>query len=98
MKTLNKVKISIWINALKCYCDWYFIFNQSSRIILKSITIIAGIIITATGIIDFIYYLNGWLRYLFYEEYVIKWFFEMYLRNICFNPYTTYDNIFLIYL
>ena len=51
--------MSIWINALSAM-RLVFIFNQSSRI-FEVITVIAGIIITATGIIDLIYYLNGWL-------------------------------------
>ena len=96
MKTLNKVKTSIWINALSAIIiGILFLINPQES--FQMITIIAGIIITATGILDFIYYLNGWLRYLFYEEYIIKWFSKMFVRNLCVNTYTTYDNFLLLY-
>lgn len=55
MKILNKVKISIWINALSAIAiGILFLINPQES--FKVITIIAGVIITATGIIDFIYY------------------------------------------
>ena len=96
MKTLNKVKTSIWINALSAIIiGILFLINPQES--FQMITIIAGIIITATGILDFIYYFNGWLRYLFYEEYIIKWFSKMFVRNLCVNTYTTYDNFLLLY-
>ena len=96
MKTLNKVKTSIWINALSAIIiGILFLINPQES--FQMITIIAGIIITSTGILDFIYYLNGWLRYLFYEEYIIKWFSKMFVRNFCVNTYTTYDNFLLLY-
>ena len=57
MKTLNKVKMSIWINALSAIAiGILFLINPQES--FEVVTIIAGIIITATGIIDFIYYLN----------------------------------------
>ena len=60
MKTLNKVKTSIWINALSAIIiGILFLINPQES--FQMITIIAGIIITATGILDFIYYFNGWL-------------------------------------
>lgn len=97
MKTLNKVKMSIWINALSAIAiGILFLINPQES--FEVVTIIAGIIITATGIIDFIYYLNSWLDIYFMKNTLLSGFFEMYLRNLCFNPYTTYDNIFLIYL
>ena len=56
MKTLNKVKMSIWINALSAIAiGILFLINPQES--FEVITIIAGIIITATGIIDLIYYL-----------------------------------------
>ena len=59
MKTLNKVKMSIWINALSAIAiGILFLINPQES--FEVVTIIAGIIITATGIIDFIYYLNGY--------------------------------------
>ena len=55
MKTLNKVKTSIWINALSAIIiGILFLINPQES--FQMITIIAGIIITATGILDFIYY------------------------------------------
>ena len=58
MKTLNKVKMSIWINALSAIAiGILFLINPQES--FEVITVIAGIIITATGIIDFIYYLNA---------------------------------------
>ena len=55
MKILNKVKISIWINALSAIAiGILFLINPQES--FEVITIIAGVIITATGIIDFIYY------------------------------------------
>ena len=57
MKTLNKVKTSIWINALSAIIiGILFLINPQES--FQMITIIAGIIITATGILDFIYYFN----------------------------------------
>ena len=54
MKTLNKVKTSIWINALSAIIiGILFLINPQES--FQMITIIAGIIITATGILDFIY-------------------------------------------
>ena len=94
MKTLNKVKTSIWINALSAIIiGILFLINPQES--FQMITIIAGIIITATGILDFIYYFNGWLD--IYEEYIIKWFSKMFVRNLCVNTYTTYDNFLLLY-
>ena len=88
MKTLNKVKTSIWINALSAIIiGILFLINPQES--FQMITIIAGIIITATGILDFIYYFN--------EEYIIKWFSKMFVRNLCVNTYTTYDNFLLLY-
>ena len=53
MKTLNKVKISIWINALSAIViGILFLINPQES--FQIITILAGII-TFTGIIDFIY-------------------------------------------
>ena len=53
MKTLNKVKTSIWINALSAIIiGILFLINPQES--FQMITIIAGIIITATGILDFI--------------------------------------------
>ena len=61
MKTLNKVKMSIWINALSAIAiGILFLINPQES--FEVVTIIAGIIITATGIIDFIYYLSGFLK------------------------------------
>ena len=55
MKTLNKVKISIWINALSAIViGILFLINPQES--FQIITILAGIIITFTGIVDFIYY------------------------------------------
>ena len=83
MKTLNKVKTSIWINALSAIIiGILFLINPQES--FQMITIIAGIIITATGILDFIYYLNGWLDIYF-------------MKNLCVNTYTTYDNFLLLY-
>ena len=51
MKTLNKVKMSIWINALSAIAiGILFLINPQES--FEVVTIIAGIIITATGIID----------------------------------------------
>ena len=58
MKTLNKVKISIWINALSAIViGILFLINPQES--FQIITILAGIIITFTGIINFIYYFNS---------------------------------------
>ena len=60
MKTLNKVKISIWINALSAIViGILFLINPQES--FQIITILAGIIITFTGIVDFIYYMKNTL-------------------------------------
>lgn len=67
MKTLNKVKISIWINALSAIViGILFLINPQES--FQIITILAGIIITFTGIIDFIYYFSGWLDIYFMKN------------------------------
>lgn len=66
MKTLNKVKISIWINALSAIViGILFLINPQES--FQIITILAGII-TFTGIIDFIYYFSGWLDIYFMKN------------------------------
>ena len=67
MKTLNKVKISIWINALSTIViGILFLINPQES--FQIITILAGIIITFTGIVDFIYYFSGWLDIYFMKN------------------------------
>ena len=67
MKTLNKVKISIWINALSAIViGILFLINPQES--FQIITILAGIIITFTGIVDFIYYFSGWLDIYFMKN------------------------------
>ena len=67
MKTLNKVKMSIWINALSAIViGILFLINPQES--FQIITILAGIIITFTGIIDFIYYFSGWLDIYFMKN------------------------------
>lgn len=67
MKTLNKVKISIWINALSAIViGILFLINPQES--FQIITILAGIIITFTGIVDFIYYFSGWLDVYFMKN------------------------------
>lgn len=67
MKTLNKVKMSLWINALSAIIiGILFLINPQES--FEIITIIAGVIITATGIIDLIYYLSGWLDIYFMKN------------------------------
>ena len=61
--------------CLKCYCDWYFILINPQES-FEVVTIIAGIIITATGIIDFIYYLNGWLDIYFMKNTLLSGFLK----------------------
>lgn len=66
MKTLNKVKMSIWINALSAIViGILFLINPQES--FQIITILAGII-TFTGIIDFIYYFSGWLDIYFMKN------------------------------
>ena len=75
MKTLNKVKMSIWINALSAIViGILFLINPQES--FEVVTIIAGIIITATGIIDFIYYLNGWLDIYFMKNTLLSGFLK----------------------
>lgn len=75
MKTLNKVKMSIWINALSAIAiGILFLINPQES--FEVVTIIAGIIITATGIIDFIYYLNGWLDISFMKNTLLSGFLK----------------------
>ena len=75
MKTLNKVKTSIWINALSAIIiGILFLINPQES--FQMITIIAGIIITATGILDFIYYLNGWLDIYFMKNTLLSGFLK----------------------
>ena len=75
MKTLNKVKMSIWINALSAIAiGILFLINPQES--FEVVTIIAGIIITATGIIDFIYYLNGWLDIYFMKNTLLSGFLK----------------------
>ncbi len=75
MKTLNKVKMSIWINALSAIAiGILFLINPQES--FEVITIIAGIIITATGIVDFIYYLNGWLDIYFMKNTLLSGFLK----------------------
>ena len=75
MKTLNKVKISIWINALSAIViGILFLINPQES--FQMITIIAGIIITATGILDFIYYFNGWLDIYFMKNTLLSGFLK----------------------
>ena len=75
MKTLNKVKMSIWINALSAIAiGILFLINPQES--FEVVTIIAGIIITATGIIDFIYYLNGWLNIYFMKNTLLSGFLK----------------------
>ena len=75
MKTLNKVKMSIWINALSAIAiGILFLINPQES--FEVITIIAGIIITATGIIDLIYYLNGWLDIYFMKNTLLSGFLK----------------------
>ena len=96
MKTLNKVKTSIWINALSAIIiGILFLINPQES--FQMITIIAGIIITATGILDFIYYFNGWLDIYFMKNTLLSGFLKMFVRNLCVNTYTTYDNFLLLY-
>lgn len=67
MKTLNKVKMSIWINALSAIViGILFLINPQES--FQIITILAGIIITFTGIVDFIYYFSGWLDIYFMKN------------------------------
>ena len=74
MKTLNKVKTSIWINALSAIIiGILFLINPQE---FQMITIIAGIIITATGILDFIYYFNGWLDIYFMKNTLLSGFLK----------------------
>lgn len=75
MKTLNKVKMSIWINALSAIAiGILFLINPQES--FEVITIIVGIIITATGIVDFIYYLNGWLDIYFMNNTLLSGFLK----------------------
>ena len=75
MKTLNKVKTSIWINALSAIIiGILFLINPQES--FQMITIIAGIIITSTGILDFIYYLNGWLDIYFMKNTLLSGFLK----------------------
>ena len=75
MKTLNKVKTSIWINALSAIIiGILFLINPQES--FQMITIIAGIIITATGILDFIYYFNGWLDIYFMKNTLLSGFLK----------------------
>ena len=75
MKTLNKVKMSIWINALSAIAiGILFLINPQES--FEVITVIAGIIITATGIIDLIYYLNGWLDIYFMKNTLLSGFLK----------------------
>mgnify|MGYP000009514552 FL=1 len=75
MKTLNKVKMSIWINALSAIAiGILFLINPQES--FEVITIIVGIIITATGIVDFIYYLNGWLDIYFMKNTLLSGFLK----------------------
>ena len=72
MKTLNKVKMSIWINALSAIAiGILFLINPQES--FEVVTIIAGIIITATGII---YYLNGWLNIYFMKNTLLSGFLK----------------------
>ena len=70
MKTLNKVKTSIWINALSAIIiGILFLINPQES--FQMITIIAGIII-----LDFIYYFNGWLDIYFMKNTLLSGFLK----------------------
>ena len=70
MKTLNKVKTSIWINALSAIIiGILFLINPQES--FQMITIIAGI-----SILDFIYYFNGWLDIYFMKNTLLSGFLK----------------------
>ena len=92
MKTLNKVKTSIWINALSAIIiGILFLINPQES--FQMITIIAGIIITATGILDFIYYFNGWL-----DIYFIKCLLGIFVLTHIPLMTTFFSYIFSLYI
>ena len=101
MKTLNKVKTSIWINALSAIIiGILFLINPQES--FQMITIIAGIIITATGILDFIYYFNGWLDIYFMKNTLLSGFLKCLLGIFVLTHIplmtTFFSNIFTLYI
>lgn len=100
MKTLNKVKMSIWINALSAIAiGILFLINPQES--FEVITIIAGIIITATGIIDLIYYLNGWLDIYFMKNTLLSGFLKCTLGIFVLTHIplmTIFSHISLVYI
>ena len=101
MKTLNKVKMSIWINALSTIAiGILFLINPQES--FEVITIIAGIIITTTGIVDFIYYLNGWLDIYFMKNTLLSGFLKCTLGIFVFTHIplmtTFFSYIFSLYI
>ena len=96
MKTLNKVKISIWINALSAIViGILFLINPQES--FQIITILAGIIITFTGIIDFIYYFSGWLDIYFMKNTLLSGILKCVLTHISMMT-TFFSYIFSLYI
>ena len=93
MKTLNKVKMSIWINALSAIViGILFLINPQES--FQIITILAGIIITFTGIIDFIYYFSGWLDIYFMKNTLLSIFVLTHISIMT----TFFSYIFSLYI
>ena len=96
MKTLNKVKISIWINALSAIViGILFLINPQES--FQIITILAGIIITFTGIVDFIYYFSGWLDIYFMKNTLLSGILKCVLTHISMMT-TFFSYIFNLYI
>ena len=88
--------MSIWINALSAIViGILFLINPQES--FQIITILAGIIITFTGIIDFIYYFSGWLDIYFMKNTLLSGILKMRIRYLCINTYINDDNILFLY-
>jgi len=97
MKTLNKVKISIWINALSAIViGILFLINPQES--FQIITILAGIIITFTGIVDFIYYFSGWLDIYFMKNTLLSGILKCVLGIFVLTHISMMTTLFLVYI
>lgn len=66
MKALKKIKVNIWLNALMLILIGVLLIVTPHES-MEVITIVAGVLIFGSGILDLVYYVNAWIESYFFR-------------------------------